>query len=228
MGEIMQGLATPRRSMFVPLALVAITLLPLLDRGRVKLARWIAVLIALAGDRDGALGDAVFGACGRSASTSPTWSTPTRIARLTWRGVRIHCPPPVTAAMPFAEGPTPLPWESREPPLRGGGGRDTARGDHARTRLGFRQHANAAAAPVAETSTIALVFRAGADRRDPRRTVMPVAVGTKIRRRTIAQSCSMRPRSSDVTIEIDTADRRDRSTAYLLDTAYRLPDGAMR
>ena len=35
--------------MFVPLALVAVTLLPLLDRGRVKVARWIAVVVALTG-----------------------------------------------------------------------------------------------------------------------------------------------------------------------------------
>ncbi len=46
-GEIIQGLATAP-AMFVPLALVAVTLLPLLDRGRVRLARRTAVLVAIA------------------------------------------------------------------------------------------------------------------------------------------------------------------------------------
>ncbi len=48
MGEITQGL-TAAASMFVPLALLAVTLLPLIDRGRVTLARRVAVLILAIG-----------------------------------------------------------------------------------------------------------------------------------------------------------------------------------
>ena len=48
LGEITQGFALAP-VMFVPLALVAITLLPLLDRGRVKVAGWFALLMFIGG-----------------------------------------------------------------------------------------------------------------------------------------------------------------------------------
>ena len=47
-GEVIQGLATAP-PIYVPLALLAVTLLPLLDRGRVKWPRWVAVAAVVVG-----------------------------------------------------------------------------------------------------------------------------------------------------------------------------------
>ena len=142
--EIIQGLATAS-AMFVPLALVAVTLLPLLDRGRVKFARWIAVADRDCRGCDGALGDVVFRSSPATLNfTYVVDADENRATYLAWSPNPL--PATVTAAMPFAKGPTPLPWESREPPLVAPGDVDTARGDHARYPLGDRQHSNAAAA----------------------------------------------------------------------------------
>jgi hypothetical protein len=108
-GEVIQGFgAAP--TIYVPLAVLAVTLLPLLDRGRVKWPRWIAAAATIAGlawahwatqysellpqhlnfvyvvDADAQRANYV------AASDNPL-------------------PIDVAGAMPFSEGRAPLPWE---------------------------------------------------------------------------------------------------------------------
>ena len=102
LGESVQGLnAAP--VMFVPLAMVAITLLPLLDRGRVKLARWIAVLVALTGIA-WAHWASLYSEL-RPQRVNFTYvvdADENRANVLAWSPNPL--PPEVAAAMPFAEG----------------------------------------------------------------------------------------------------------------------------
>src|SRR4030095_4758749 len=115
LAENIQGLnAAP--VMFVPLALVTVTLLPLLDRGRVKLARWIAVLVAVTGIAS-AHWASLYSEL-RPQRINYTYvfdADENRANYLVWSPNPL--PPPVAAAMPFAESQTPLPWERLEPPL---------------------------------------------------------------------------------------------------------------
>ena len=222
LGESVQGLnAAP--VMFVPLAMVAITLLPLLDRGRVKLARWIAVLVALTGIA-WAHWASLYSEL-RPQRVNFTYvvdADENRANVLAWSPNPL--PPEVAAAMPFGEGPTPLPWEQREPPLvaaadviqREATTLDTA-STSGKTRT-LRLH------PVAETNAVTLVLPAQAQIDAIRIDGQPVT--TEIREHVDYRALSfVAPGQREITIEIDTKSP-DRIDGYLLDTAFRLPDGS--
>ncbi len=222
MGEITQGFnAAP--VMFVPLALVAVTLLPLLDRGRVKTARWIAVVVALVGIAS-AHWVSLYSEL-RPQRVNYTYvfdADANRATYLVWSPNPL--PAQVATAAPFAEGQTPLPWELGEPPLLATADviqRDATTPDPVSvsgTTRTLRLH------PVADTSTIMLVL--------PKQTPIDairidgLAVSTALSERGDYRGVAFEaPAQRDVTIEIDTT-AADPIDAYLVDIAYRLPDGA--
>jgi len=222
MGERTQGFnAAP--VMFVPLALVAVTVLPLLDRGRVKVARWTAVAVALAG-LAWAHWASLYSEL-RPQRVNYTYvfdADENRATFLAWSPNPL--PPQIAAALPFAEGQTPLPWENMEPPLLAAADviqREATRLDRVTvsgaTRT-LRLH------PVAETSTITLVLPMNAPIEAIRIEGNEVAAATNDHEayRRIAFEA---PARRDVTVEIATT-APDSIDGYLLDTTYRLPDGA--
>ncbi len=221
-GESTQGFnAAP--AMYVPLALVGLTLLPLLDRGRVKIARWIAVAVALSG-----LALAHWASLYselRPQRVNYTYvfdADENRATFLAWSPNPL--PPQVAAALPFAEGPTPLPWERGEPPLLAAAdiiqreATTLAPESVSGTTRTLRLH------PVAETGTITLVLPKQAPIEAIRIEGRAVAIDTNDATDYLEVAFDA-PSQRDVTIEIDTS-APDGIDGYLLDTAYRLPDGA--
>jgi hypothetical protein len=114
MGEITQGFNLAP-VMFVPLTMLAVTLLPLLDRGRVKLPRWIASVAAITGI-------AWVHWAALYSEQLPQHINFTYVANaasgdasyLAWSFNPL--PANVVAAMPFTKAASPTPWD-REPLL---------------------------------------------------------------------------------------------------------------
>ena len=203
--------------------MVAITLLPLLDRGRVKLARWIAVLVALTG-----IASAHWASLYSELRPQRVNFTYVVDADENRANVLAWSPNPLPPRWPprcrSREGPTPLPWEQREPPLvaaadviqREATTLDTA--STSGTTRTLRLH------PVAETNAVTLVLPAQAQIDAIRIDGQPVT--TEIARaRRLSRAVVRCAGQREITIEIDTKSP-DRIDGYLLDTAFRLPDGS--
>jgi hypothetical protein len=222
MGEISQGL-TAAPVMFMPLALVAVTLLPLLDRGRVKLARWTALFLAVAGVAwaHWALLYSEF----RPQRVNFTYvvdADENRANYLAWSPNPL--PVRVTDTLPFAAGPTPLPWELREPPWVAPADviQRAATTLDARTATGTGRTLHLR--PAAETNTIALIIPRQASIGSIRANGRPVALesdGRSAYRAIVFDA----PPPTGVTIEVDAA-AAEPIDGYVVDAIYRLPDDA--
>ena len=112
-GEVVQGLQTAS-AIYIPLAWLAVTLLPLLDRGRVKWPRWIAVVAAVAGLVWSHWAAQYSERYPQHVNFIYTVDVDAQRANyVAWSETAL--PDSVTAVLPFAPAKTPLPWYDGEP-----------------------------------------------------------------------------------------------------------------
>ncbi len=112
MGELTQGWALAP-VIYVPLALVAVTLLPLVDRGRVKAARWTATVAAIAGLAW--LGWTPLYSEQRPQYLNFTYVLDADSMKASYQAWTPNAlPPRVAAVMPFVKTASPMPWTKSE------------------------------------------------------------------------------------------------------------------
>ena len=207
--------------MFVPLALLAVTLLPLLDRGRVKLARWIASLTAIVGVAWMHWAPLYYEQLPQHMNFTYALDADSGQANyLVWSPNTL--PANVVGATQFTESASPTPWDrqtSRVAPttaIRRATieiDRNTVSGTTRMLHL----------VPAATTDTIDLAIPEQAAVSAIRIDGLPVVSGSEPRNGYRVVRFVAPPRSG-VTIEIDATP--DPIDVYLIDSSNNLPDSA--
>ena len=218
MGEITQGL-TAAPVMFVPLALLTVTLLPLLDRGRVKLARWIATATAVVGILWIHWVPLYSEQRPQHVNIRYVLDADTQQASYVAQSPN-PLPSSVASAMPFADGASPIPWyqETSHVAPAIASQRETAQIDK-QTITGTTHLLHLT--PAESTGAIGLAIPAtttvDAIRIDGQAIATNVTDGYRV-------AYFIAPPSEGVSIEVDaTADPID---AYVFDNSNSLPDSA--
>ena len=114
-GEVVQGFETAP-AIYIPLAWLAVTLLPLLDRGRVKSPRWTAVAATLAGLVWSHWAAQYSELYPQHVNFSYIVDGDSQRANyVAWSETTL--PQSVTAVLPFASASAPLPWHGDDVPV---------------------------------------------------------------------------------------------------------------
>jgi hypothetical protein len=219
MGEITQGLvAAP--VMYVPLALVAVTLLPLLDRGRVKLARSIASLVAVVGVAW--VHWAPLYSEQRPQYVNVTYALDADSMQATYLAWSPNVlPSSVADALPFAMSTSPVPWSREKQSVA-----PATVIERATTEIEYSSVSGTTRTlhlrPGAATDAIEIAVPADAQVSAIRIDGQSVAIGSDAHDayrivRFVA------PPPDGFSLEIDAPDQID---AYLIDSSHSLPDSA--
>jgi hypothetical protein len=221
MGEVTQGLnAAP--VMFVPLAMLAVTLLPLLDRGRVKLARWIASVAALAGIAWVHWAALYSEQLPQHINFTYAVNAASHEAHyLAWSFNPL--PAKVETAIAFAKAPSPTPWDE-DPSLVA----PTSTVERATVAVessaitGVTHTLRLIPAPM--TNSIDVVIPEQAPVSAIRMNGLPVAIGKWESHNGYRVTRFSAPPPSGVTVEIDATP--DPIDAFIVDSSNSLPDSA--
>lgn len=221
MGEITQGLnAAP--VMFVPLALLAVTLLPLLDRGRVKLARWTASFAAIVGIAWAHWATLYSEQLPQHINITYVVNAASDQAHyLLWSPNPL--PDAMTTAMPFAETASPTPWDNSP-------SRIAPTSAVERATIVVERNATVGSThtlqiiPATTTSWIDLVIPEQVSVAAIRMDGHPVAIGDWKSHNGYHVARFVAPPPSGVTIEIDASP--DPIDVYVVDSSNSLPDSA--
>ena len=221
MGEITQGFnAAP--VMFVPLALLAVTLLPLLDRGRVKLARWIASAAAFVGIAWVHWAPLYSEQLPQHINFTYTFNAESHEAHyLAWSFNPL--PANVATAMPFAKAASPTPWDEEPSLVAPTSAVERATIVVERTAIAGSTH-TLQLVPAPTTNWIDVVIPERVPVSAIRMDGQPVAVGEWKSHNGYHVARFVAPPPSGVTFEIDATP--DPIDAYVVDSSNSLPDTA--